>query len=432
MGVNAIDGLDVSQLIRKDAVNSRIYRDPAIFELEMERLFGRAWILVGHKSQVPHPGDYVTSRIGRTPVLIIRGEDGEIRVFYNRCTHRGARLCMMPSGSALRLVCPYHAWTYDTLGRLINVRLKEEYLEHLPYGDYGLRAVARVAQYRGFIFANKAPEGPGLLDFLGHMTTTIDDIVDRAPDDDVTVFPVPLRHRYRGNWKLTFENLNDTIHAGVAHAVIANAARNVLEGDVDAPKHPALHMMVANAKPVSFFQALDLVTAPNGHSYFGGHMGANYQPEVGDVYFQRLAAARGDARAREILAVDRHINLIYPGSTWQGRYQTVRLVHPLRVDLTEVVTFVCRLKGAPEGTFENALIYCNVASSALSSITTDDLEIYEAEQRLSSSLEDTWLPISRGMGAQRGQASDRELHAGTSEAYIRNQYRAWSAAMAVA
>jgi phenylpropionate dioxygenase-like ring-hydroxylating dioxygenase large terminal subunit len=422
---------DVRLLVREDSVHSSIYTDPGIFELEMERLFGRSWILVGHTSQVPEAGAYVTSRLGREPVLIVRGDDGEVRVFHNRCTHRGAKLCMMPRGVSRRFTCPYHGWTYDTAGNLRALPAPEEYPADFKLADHGLKSVPRVAVYRGFIFANNAADGPDLMTFLGHMRTSIDDLVDRAPDDEIEVSVAPLRHRYKGNWKFTFENLNDTLHAGVAHAVAAKAASTVSArlGD-EAANHPALGMMMANAKPISSFQALDLVTAESGgHSYFGGHMGLSYQPKVGDEYFSALAAARGEARAREILSVDRHVTLIYPSSTWHGRYQTVRMVHPLRADLTEVVSFACRLKGAPDGVYESALMYCNNASSALSSVITDDLEIYEAAHRMNATLDGLWLPIARGAGALRTQEVGHRRHAATSEAYIRNQYRFWSEAL---
>jgi 2-chlorobenzoate 1,2-dioxygenase len=423
------DAINPAALVRPGRVHSSVYTDPAIFELELERVFGTSWLFIGHDSQVPAPGDFVTTRMGREPIVIVRTQAGALRAFYNRCRHRGAKLCMMPQGHSTRLMCPYHAWIYDLEGRLQTMPLAGEYGPEFDYDAHALRPVARMEVYRGFIFASLAAEGPGLRQALGHILSAIDDLVDRAPGDAVEVAGLPLRHRYKGNWKFTFENLNDTLHAGVAHAIAAKAAMAVASRIDDPGKHHALGMMIANAKPVEDFQALDMVTVPGGHSYFGAHMPPEYGGDTENAYFTALAAARGEAEARRILSVQRHVSLIYPGSTWHARYQTVRMVIPLRVDLTEVVTYVFRLKGAPPDTFASALSYGNNSSSALSTVITDDLEIYEAAHRMCRTHVGEWLPISRAQGTIRGETDGYVRHPATSESYIRNQYAAWEAMM---
>ncbi len=82
----------IAKLVEPGRVHRRIYADPDIFELEMERIFGRAWLFVGHASQVPKPGDYVTTELGRQPVIMTRHHDGSVRVLLNRCSHRGAKV----------------------------------------------------------------------------------------------------------------------------------------------------------------------------------------------------------------------------------------------------------------------------------------------------------------------------------------------------
>lgn len=423
------DTPDPRALVRPGMVHSSVYTDPALFEMELERLFGTAWLFIGHESQVPDPGDFTTTRMGREPILICRTQKGVLKAFYNRCRHRGAKLCMMAKGNTTRLMCPYHAWVFDLDGNLKSMPLAEEYGRDFDWDAHALRPVPRVELYRGFIFASLAEEGQGLHDYLGHIRSSIDDLVDRAPGGSVTVAGQPLRHRYKGNWKYTFENLNDTLHAGVAHAVAAKAAMNVAAKVEHPEKYHALGMMVANAKPVSDFQALDMVTVPGGHSYFGAHMPPEYAGTTADTYTAALIDAKGEEEARRILSVQRHVSLVYPGSTWHGRYQTVRMVIPLRVDLTEVVTFAFRLDGAPDDTFGSALSYANNSSSALSSVITDDLEIYEAAHRMCRTYIGEWLPISRLQGQTRAREDGRDRHPGTSESYIRNQYDAWVEAL---
>src|SRR5262245_37441154 len=94
-----IDKSRIASLVRSDAIHASVYTDPDIFALEMERLFARSWIFVGHESQVPR-GGYYSSRIGTVPVLMLRDAAGAVRVFHNRCPHRGAQLCTLQQGQA--------------------------------------------------------------------------------------------------------------------------------------------------------------------------------------------------------------------------------------------------------------------------------------------------------------------------------------------
>jgi hypothetical protein len=147
---------------------------------------------------------------------------------------------------------------------------------------------------------------------------------------------------------------------------------------------------------------------------------------VPDEYRKALAESRGDAQAREILAVDRHLTLLYPSSTWQTRYQTVRMIRPLAPNLTEVIGITFRLAGAPPSTLTPALEYCGAATSPLSPIISDDLEIYETIQRASEG-SPSWLSLGRGFDGARRDGVNR--YAATNEIYIRNQYRRWAQAL---
>jgi phenylpropionate dioxygenase-like ring-hydroxylating dioxygenase large terminal subunit len=108
----------LAMLVQPDRVHRALYADPAIYDLEMERIFGRAWLVLGHDSQVPKPGDYFTTRMGREPVIVVRKDDREIAVLINRCAHRGAMVCAEARGNTERFVCPYHGWSYDRAGEL--------------------------------------------------------------------------------------------------------------------------------------------------------------------------------------------------------------------------------------------------------------------------------------------------------------------------
>ena len=216
------------RLVEPNRVHRRLYTDPAIFDLEIDRIFGRAWIYVGHESQLVDPGDYLTAVVGRQPVIVTRHDDGSVQALYNRCAHRGAQLVENVSGSVRFFRCCYHGWTYRTNGELVSIPLRHGYDgTELDVRDpaFSMRKVARVESYRGFIFVCLAADGAGLSAFLGGIASSLDDMVDRAPDGRITVSGRPFRVLQRSNWKLFFENLNDAMHALSTHESSVEAAR---------------------------------------------------------------------------------------------------------------------------------------------------------------------------------------------------------------
>src|SRR5262245_43541684 len=146
----------IKGLVQADRVHRAVYSDPALFELELDRIFGRAWLILGHESQVHRPGDFFTTRLGREPVIVARHTDGSVRVLVNRCAHRGARVCEAAAGSTAEFVCAYHGWTYGTDGRLCGLPLPQE-IGRPPAESTGggLASVPRVDIYRGFVFRSE-------------------------------------------------------------------------------------------------------------------------------------------------------------------------------------------------------------------------------------------------------------------------------------
>ena len=154
--------IHIDGLVQPGKVHRRVYTDPEIFELEMERLFGTSWLYVGHESQVRRSGDFFCTRLGREPVVLVRDGDGRLNVLFNRCGHRGAKVVAAESGNADEFRCCYHGWTYQTDGRLKSVPVRHGYPDgtvDISDPAYGMPPVPRVDAYRGFVFASLARMG---------------------------------------------------------------------------------------------------------------------------------------------------------------------------------------------------------------------------------------------------------------------------------
>ena len=165
-------------------VDRKVFTDAEIHELEMRHIFEATWNFVGLESQVPEPNDYVTTHIGRHPVILQRGNDGVIRCFYNTCRHRGAVLCPWKSGNKRVHVCRYHAWSYDSEGGCVAVAQQADgqYPEGFDKAEYPLVEIARLESYRGFVFGSLRAEVPSLGEHLGEAARFLDLTVDQSPD----------------------------------------------------------------------------------------------------------------------------------------------------------------------------------------------------------------------------------------------------------
>ncbi len=426
---------DLSRFVEPGRVHRRIYTDPAIFERELERIFGVAWIYVGHESQVKQPGDYFATRIGRRPVVLVRDIDGQIRVIHNQCAHRGAMVVATEKGNAPEFTCCYHGWTYHLDGRLKGVPLQQGYPRDFDPRNprTAMVQVARVASYRGFVFASETEDGPSLEDFLGYMTTSFDDMVDRAPDGEIEVAGGTFKHTYDANWKLYLENLCDAAHPIFTHRSSIEAAQQQPD-DVfsDGTGEIAIRQMRQNGAPYSFWESqVGIWTYPNGHSYLGDYhddaklVGALKDPVFRD-YIGRLEARKGKAETQRVLETRRWNTNIYPNLSFMSQFQQLRVVHPIAVDRTEVHTYNFRLKGAPVEMFRNTISFANTVNGTGSLVLTDDLEIYNRIKLGLSSEGAEWIEVGRGFesdvpdshGGRRGKNS-------TSEVYIRNMLDAW-------
>ncbi|MEC3766044.1 MULTISPECIES: aromatic ring-hydroxylating dioxygenase subunit alpha [Cupriavidus] len=422
-------------LVQDRQVHRDVYLDQEVFALEMERLWARAWVYVGHDSQVPAAGDYITADIAGQPVVMVRQPDGTVKVLRNRCAHKGARLVSQPSGNTGRFFrCPYHAWTYKTDGALLSIPLRQGYagtgLEACPAGQ-GMGALRHVENYRGFVFVRLSDEGPGFRDYFGATLSSIDNMVERSPDGELKIAGGVLRYRHDCNWKMFVENLNDTMHPMVAHESSAGTAKELwADQPEDAPKPMAIEQLVPFTSGYAFSDEMGVRVLANGHSYTGVGAVSLHAGYVGlPEYEARMAQAYGAERAAQILATVRHNTVLYPSLTLKGAIQAIRVVRPLAADQTVVESWTFRPKGAPDTLLRRTLMYTRLINSPMSVVGHDDLHAYRAMQQGLRADGNEWVSLHRNFDANELGQHDTTAN-GTSEISMRNQFRAWIRYMA--
>lgn len=431
---------DVTSLVKPATVHRRLYDDPAIFELELDRIFGTAWIYVGHESQIRNAGDYFCTDVGRKPIVVVRGNDRALHVLHNQCAHRGALVVASDKGHANEFQCCYHGWTYHLDGKLKAVPLQHGYPEGFSTKDpsMAMLPVPRVSSYRGFIFVNQSAEGPSLESWLGYMKTSLDDMVDRAPDGEIEVAGGVFRHTYHGNWKIYLENLCDAAHPWFTHRSSIDAAQQQSD-DVhsDGAGEIAIRQMRQNGAPYSFWETqVGIWTYPNGHSYLGDYhddkkLVAALNDPTFRAYIEEMERKKGKEETKRILEVRRWNSIVYPNLSFMSQFQQLRVIHPLAVDRTLVCTYNFKLSGAPDQMFHNTIRFANIVNGTGSLVLTDDLEIYHRISLGISSEGAEWLQIGRGYSTdQADENGGRRGKNSTSEVYIRNMFEAWRAYMA--
>lgn len=421
----------VRALVRDTAVHRDVYIDQEVFELEMEHLFANTWSYVGHDSQVANAGDYVTTTIGAQPVLMSRHTDGVVHVLYNRCPHKGTKIAIDRCGNAGKFFrCPYHAWTFKTDGSLLAIPLKKGYDKtgfETSEAAKGMTPVKHVRNYRGFVFAKLNDAGPDFETYFGDSLSSIDNMVDRSPAGRLEVAGGVLRYMHNCNWKMLVENQTDTCHPMVAHESSAGTAIDVWKkmAGPDAQKHMAVEIYAPFMSPYEFYEGMGIRIWDNGHGHTGvkGSIHSNYSAVPG--YFEQMAEAYGETRAKAILDENRHNTVYFPNVMIKGPIQLLRIFRPLGPAKTLVESYTYRLVDAPDMLLERTLVYNRLINAPTSVVGHDDLEMYERAQEGLHTNGNTWINIQRLYDPAERDQVVAETN-GTTEWQMRNQFRAWS------
>lgn len=418
---------DIRQLVRGDRVHRDIYEDPAIFELEMERLFARAWVYVGHESQVPEVGDFFCANVGTQPLVMTRHTDKKVYVLHNRCGHRGVKVVNTPSGNAKLLRCMFHGWTFRANGEAVGVTQPEGYASDFKVDPIacGMPKAARVESHLGFVFASLDPAGPSFKDYFGGVLSALDDLVAYAPDGEVELTGGVLRYGYPGNWKFQADNSCDMYHVVYSHESSRKGSTQYVRRPGDSGGIPFFDK---DNKVVSF-DANGLWAFEGGHGWEGAiTQRHDNKSDWYRAYVAQLEKRHGAARTREILTSKRHNTIFYPNLVIQDLNMHVRLIRPVSVDYTEILIYPIKLKGAPEEMFRESIRMLNTTNSPASLTQVDDVEAFtRGHAGLKNRNGNPWVLIARGDGKEeRDPAYDNGYRTfGTSELLLRKQYASW-------
>lgn len=199
-----------------------LYTSSEVFDFEMNAVFARAWLQAGHLAEVPRIGDYITVQVGKSSVVIIRESESAVRAYFNACRHRGALLCSSDKGSARRLVCPYHQWTYDLGGNLI-------FAKNMP-AEFDSRRHSLTPVHcevvAGVIFIALSDDVPAFEAFGRQIEPML--APHNLENAKIAHSEVLVEH---ANWKLVMENGRECYHCSARHPELLTSFRDPTEED---------------------------------------------------------------------------------------------------------------------------------------------------------------------------------------------------------
>ena len=336
----------LADLVQPDRVHGTLYTDPEIYAAELDRIWFRTWVYVGHESEVPGPGDRVIKSLGPRVVAMSRDDRGGIRV-----------------------------------------------------GD-----LPRVDDYRGFVFASVAAEGPTLAEHLGDAAIdALDRLLILSPEGEVEITCGWIQHKVKANWKMLVENETDGYHPSFVHDSILQVS-DLGIGDLYNDKSPALSRDLGNGHT-----ELDLRPAYRETGQPLGWFGAS--PERLPEYVARMHEIHGDEADRILVDGSPHV-MIFP-NLFIAEVQMF-VLQPLAVDRTVQHVTALQFKGAPD--FNKRMLRQTVGSVGPAGLLlADDSEMYERNQRGVQALRPEWLDLGRGKHRERTDESGRLVGWATDE-----------------
>jgi hypothetical protein len=368
-------------------------------------------VFVGHDSEIPTPGDWVTRQVGQEPVIMVRDREGQVRVLANRCAHRGNKLCWQAQGHGNGFQCIYHGWTFGLDGALRAVSHKAGF--ERDRADMGLERAGQVGLHRGFVFANMSGDAGTLDDHLGAGgRELIDRLCDLSPTSELKLRAGWIEHRVESNWKMWPESDSDGYHLDFVHASLLRAQPDNY-----------YHDTVIGGESANVSRAID---------HGGGHMELDLRPsytrelawlgagrdKVG-AYCEALTARHGKARADQLLFDGPPHGFIFP-NLFLGEGNVAR-VDPVDIGAVVHAHTALQFDGVEPALNRRLLRQSEAALGPASFIVPDDAIIAERMQLGFQGLRPPsngdagdndrrgWIDLSRGQSRERREADGKRI-----------------------
>jgi phenylpropionate dioxygenase-like ring-hydroxylating dioxygenase large terminal subunit len=416
--------ISYDELVEDERVHGRVYTDPAIFAEEMDKIFARGWVYVGHASEIPRSGDFRVTDIGQQSVIMVRDDDGQVQLLMNRCAHRANAVCQVERGNAKMFRCAYHGWTYRNNGDLASITYGDRYDASFRKEEHGLRKAPRMEIYRGFVFGSLSPVGVTLDEHLGRrVKEQIDLFVDLSPEGELDVTAGVHKYGYRANWKFQVENGMDGYHGNFVHqSFFENVRRRtgVNLTDLGTSQSLAGTRDLGNGHVMLDFRPYNKANGPR----MGAIMPTS---DSGRAYWDALIARHGQARTKELLTARGTHLLVFPNLALIG--VQIRVIRPMKVDETEVFLYPTFLTGAPHELNVARLRGHEAFYGPAGGGATDDLEMFERNQIGLSARVDPWLVLSRGRQQEYQDVDGAIVGQITDEVTQRGIWRQWKKLM---
>jgi len=333
--------IEVNRQKKYFRINRSAYKNQEIYEKEKEIIFGKCWLYLGHRSEIPNKGDYVTRSIMGRKMIFIHTRKDELLALYNSCTHRGAALCWENRGSTKTFSCRYHGWVFDTEGKLKSLNAETGYPEDMNEDGHLNLPKARLEKYKGFCFVNfNGDKAISLHDYLGdYARSLLDAINDQSDTEEMLVLPGEHAYSINANYKLLIENSSDGYHVGPVHQTYVEYLNDRYVGtkDEDVPNTMTHYTEQGGAKAIGNGHYVLESFIPTGRpvGYWIESWGPEVKKEI-DATRARLEKKRGKERADYIC--DLHKNMvIFPNLVINDILSTtIRVIEPTSPNTLEV------------------------------------------------------------------------------------------------